>query len=151
MAALPPWPVVVRGWTLGMGIVVMACSGTLYAYSVYASDYCRQLGYTATESSVIVGLGDAGLYLSGVASGWLVDVYGVRTTALLSAVLMTGGYLGMAYTYTVRECTCARACVCANAWESLCRSVPCTCACVCVRVVGACVPASVACVRVRVW
>ena len=94
---------VVRAWTLGMGIVVMACSGTLYAYSVYSSDFGRKLGYDATDSSVIVGLGDAGLYLSGVASGWLVDVYGVRITALLSAVLMTGGYLGMAYTYSVRR------------------------------------------------
>ena len=93
---------VARAWTLGMGMLVMACSGTLYAYSVYASDFCRQLGYSATDSSIIVGLGDAGLYLSGVASGWLVDVYGVRVTALLSAVLMAGGYLGMAYTYSVR-------------------------------------------------
>ena len=92
---------VLRAWTLVMGVVVMACSGTLYAYSVYASDFCARLGYSATDSSIIVGLGDAGLYLSGVASGWLVDVHGVRITALISAVLMTGGYLGMAYTYSV--------------------------------------------------
>ena len=98
-----------RLWTLLLGILVMACSGTLYAYSVYDTDLSARLGYNGKDSSVIVGLGDAGLYLSGVASGWLVDVYGVMITSILSAVLMTGGYLAMAYTYSVRARAAARA------------------------------------------
>jgi len=80
----------------------MACSGTLYAFSVYSSDFCKRLGYDGTDRSVIIGLGDAGFYLSAVASGWLMDRYGVRLTGAVSAALCAGGYLAMAYTYSVR-------------------------------------------------
>eukprot|EP00160_Parvularia_atlantis_P017539 Unigene6071_Nuclearia_a/m.18616 Unigene6071_Nuclearia_a/g.18616 ORF Unigene6071_Nuclearia_a/g.18616 Unigene6071_Nuclearia_a/m.18616 type:complete len:504 (+) Unigene6071_Nuclearia_a:1-1512(+) len=85
---------------LVVGLLLEACSGTLYAWSSYSSALGAQLGYGKTELAVIVGIGDNGLYLSSVLAGFLNVGVGPRWTSLLGGVLLCFGYFMMAFTYS---------------------------------------------------
>ena len=67
-----------RYLSVAVGLLMCATSGTLYAFSTYATSLQDQLGYSSVEISVIVGVGDNGLYLAGVPFGFLVDRYGPK-------------------------------------------------------------------------
>ncbi|TPX59543.1 hypothetical protein PhCBS80983_g02411 [Powellomyces hirtus] len=76
-------------------LLSMACGGTLYLFSAYATT----LGYTQTQTNVIASAGGLGMYLSGPVIGKLVDTYGGRKLALASALSLGAGYAGLAYTF----------------------------------------------------
>jgi len=89
----------VRLFTLGIAILIEACCGTLYAFSVISDNLAETLDYTQTELAVIVGVGDNGLYISQMFVGLMTDKWGPSITCLFSAVCVFLGYFCMAFTY----------------------------------------------------
>lgn len=68
----------VRWLTLGVAILIEATAGTLYAFGTYSTDLQQKLDYSNVEMSVIVGIGDNGLYLAGVPIGFMADKLGPK-------------------------------------------------------------------------
>ncbi|KAK9239604.1 major facilitator superfamily domain-containing protein [Lipomyces kononenkoae] len=75
-------------------------SGTHYVYSAYGPQLATQLGFTATQSSVIATLGSVGVYFSGPPAGVLIDRKPPHIPIIIGGCLILFGYMMMRFAFT---------------------------------------------------
>lgn len=88
-------PTIRRYITLTVASICMATAGSLFTFSVLASSFTSNLGYTGWDLNIISGVGNTALYVTFLGIGPMYDVFGARITYLFAAVIYTLGYLLM--------------------------------------------------------
>ncbi|KAK9365435.1 major facilitator superfamily domain-containing protein [Lipomyces kononenkoae] len=78
--------------------VSLGC-GTHYVYSAYGPQLATQLGFTATESSVIATLGSLGVYFSGPPAGVVIDRKPPHIPIIIGGCLILFGYMMMRFAF----------------------------------------------------
>ncbi|KAK9317315.1 major facilitator superfamily domain-containing protein [Lipomyces starkeyi] len=74
-------------------------SGTHYVYSAYGPQLATQLGFTATQSSVIATLGSVGVYFTGPPAGIVIDRKPPHIPIIIGGCLILFGYMMMRFAY----------------------------------------------------
>ncbi|KAK9387214.1 major facilitator superfamily domain-containing protein [Lipomyces mesembrius] len=74
-------------------------SGTHYVYSAYGPQLATQLGFTATQSSVIATLGSVGVYFTGPPAGVIIDRKPPHIPIIIGGCLILFGYMMMRFAY----------------------------------------------------
>lgn len=83
-----------RKWlVLTAGVVMQACLGAVYAWSVYVPSLQADYGWTAGAAQLVFGLSIAIFTVSTLFAGRLFERIGYRLVALLGALLFAAGYL----------------------------------------------------------
>lgn len=75
------------------GMAMLACLGSIYAWSFFTKPLCDTFGWTKMQVSVVFSLGVAALGLSAAYTGPLVSKLGSRRLMFRSAIFFVCGYL----------------------------------------------------------
>lgn len=82
-----------RRLVLAAGITLLACLGSVYAWSFFTKPLCETYGWSKMQVSAVFSLAVAGLGLSAAYTGPLVSKLGSRRLMYRSAVFFCTGYL----------------------------------------------------------
>lgn len=82
-----------RRLVLAAGMVLLACLGSVYAWSFFTKPLCETYGWSKMQVSAVFSLAVAGLGLSAAYTGPLVSKLGARKLMYRSAAFFCCGYL----------------------------------------------------------
>jgi MFS family permease len=79
--------------------LIALSSGTNYAYSAWAPQFASKLNLSATQSNLIGGFGNIGMYAMGIPGGLLIDSRGPRWGVFSGLVALGIGYFSLRGAY----------------------------------------------------
>jgi OFA family oxalate/formate antiporter-like MFS transporter len=82
-----------RRIVLACGMILLACLGSVYAWSFFTKPLCETYGWSKMQVSAVFSLAVAGLGLSAAYTGPLVSKLGARRLMVRSAMFFCTGYL----------------------------------------------------------
>lgn len=82
-----------RRIVLAAGMILLACLGSVYAWSFFTKPLCETYGWSRMQVSAVFSLAVAGLGLSAAYTGPLVSKLGARRLMFRSAAFFCAGYL----------------------------------------------------------
>ncbi|ORY43738.1 MFS general substrate transporter [Rhizoclosmatium globosum] len=85
--------------TMASSCLCMAAAGSLFSFSVISGDIKKQLSYTASDLSLVSGIGNSSIYISCLLIGPLYDYIGANWTMLCGVILYSFGYALMYLAY----------------------------------------------------